>query len=126
MLSLNSLEARVQAARARAEEICAALEREAHKLGFAQGQVQVPTFEAAHFSLQRDAASGRDSLLCDWHDDKGRRNGHLLFHADGSFWAEYDVVRPHPRDARWFVESVTAWGRNDSIKSEARLLPIVG
>lgn len=123
---LHSIELRVEAARATAEAICDVLEQETRKLGFASGQVPMPVFESARFSLQRDTASGRDSLQCDWYDDRGVRNGHILFHADGSFWAEYDVVRLHPGDTRWFVESVTAWGRDDRIKAEPRLLPVVG
>jgi hypothetical protein len=123
---LDSIELRIEAARGTAEEVCAALERETRKLGFAESQVRVPAFEAARFSLQRDAASGRDSLVCDWLDANGRRNGHLLFHADGSFWAEYDVTRPHPTDRRWFVEAVTAWGRDHMVKAEPRLLPALG
>ncbi len=47
----------------------------------------------------------------------------MLFHADGSFFAEYDVIRDHPGDPRWFVEAVNAWGRGSDIRSEPRLLP---
>jgi hypothetical protein len=42
--------------------------------------------------------------------------------SDGTFYAEYDVVKPHPEKAKWFVEGVTAWGKADQIKSEAKLL----
>jgi hypothetical protein len=119
------LEERVQATRLRGQAVCAALEGEIRKLGF-NSEMAVPDFASARYSLQRDAASGLDSLVCDWLDTGGRRCGQLLFHADGSFWAEYDVVRPHPGNRRWFVEAVTAWGRDSEIKSEPRLLPALG
>jgi hypothetical protein len=50
--------------------------------------------------------------------------GTLLIHTDGSFFAEYDVIREHPRDTRWFVEVVTAWGRGGIIRFVPRLLPV--
>lgn len=126
MGSLSMLEAQVQAARGLGQAICAALIGEACKLGFAGTELELPEFDGARYSLQRDPASGRDSLVCDWTDARGQRCGHLLFHADGSFWAEYDVVRPHPSDGRWFVEAVTAWGRDNMIRTEPRLLPMLG
>jgi hypothetical protein len=61
----------------------------------------------------------------EWRDRKGQKQGNLVFHADGSFFVEYDVVRAHPRDARWFVEAVNAWGQGTDIRAEARLLPMV-
>jgi hypothetical protein len=74
--------------------------------------------------LQRDPASGQSSLVGIWRDANGQRVGSIIFHCDGSFFAEYDVVEPHPQDRRWFVEAVNAWGKNNTIKSEPRLLPM--
>jgi hypothetical protein len=61
-----------------------------------------------------------------WRRAQGLKCGELLFHADGSFFAEYDVIHVHARQPRWFVEVVTAWGRGSTLKSEARLLPAIG
>jgi len=119
------LSARVEAARGLGESICIALGGEVRKLGFAGTAFELPVFDHAYYSLHRDPAAGHDSLQCDWFDARGHRRGHILFHADGTFWAEYDVLRPHPRDRRWFVEAVTAWGRGEQIKSEPRLLPVL-
>jgi hypothetical protein len=47
----------------------------------------------------------------------------LTFNCDGSFFAEYDLFCPHPRDVRWFVEMATAWGSGDVLRSEAKLIP---
>ena len=48
----------------------------------------------------------------------------LLFHADDSFFAEYDIVRPHPGNPRLFVEAVEAWGRGQDIRRDARMMPM--
>jgi len=37
------------------------------------------------------------------------RIGRLQFNSDGTFYAEYDVVKTHPGKSKWFVEGVTAW-----------------
>lgn len=119
----NTLEEQVAVARDMGLAVCAALNCEARKLGFDGVDFDSADFDSARYSLQRDPSNGQDSLVCDWLDARGQRRGQMLFHADGSFWAEYDVVRPHPTDRRWFVEAVTAWGRGHSIKTEPRLLP---
>jgi hypothetical protein len=103
--------------------VCAALDNEVGKIGFARGQIQPVRFDAAQFSLKKDPFSGEDSLEGVWNNGSGQRLGTILFHADGSFYAEYDVVHPHPTDKRWFVEAVVAWGRGKVLKSEPRLLP---
>ena len=88
------------------------------------GQKWVPPLGEAEYWLDRDPASGEDSLVGIWRNPQGGKCGELLFHADGTFFAEYDVIRVHPRKPRWFVEAVTAWGRGNTIKSEPRLLPV--
>lgn len=92
-----------------------------------------PDIKRAEYSLSRDPASGKDSLVGIWRDAKGHKQGEILFHADGSFFAEYDVIRQHPAKPKWFVEGVAVWGRignkserrTDNIKSELKLLPLV-
>ena len=84
--------------------------------------------DTAAYRLERDPASGDDSLVGEWHDARGYRIGMVVFHGDGSCFAEFDIVRAHPRDARWFVEAVEAWsGPPDretgaDVRAELRLL----
>ncbi|MDD5033912.1 MAG: hypothetical protein PHE55_04070 [Methylococcaceae bacterium] len=107
--------------------ICARLLSEIHKLGFLPEQLsQEPVFEQASFETSKDPYSGKDTLCAYWKNPRGHRIGEMKFHGDGSFYAEYDVIMPHPRDPRWFVEGVVAWGRDDVIKGEAKLLPALG
>lgn len=106
------------------QAICAALNDELGKTSLGQ-KLTVPGFETAEFSLQKDSFSGEDSLHGIWRDRQGQRVGMVIIHANQSFHAEYDVIKPHPAKRRWFVESVTAWGNRDTIKTELRLLPVL-
>jgi len=106
------------------EAICARLRAEMAQLGFsAVPSIGVPDYQHAAFSCARDPYSGEEALIATWCDQNGRTRGTLKFHGDGTFYAEYDIARPHPTDARWFVESVMAWGKGELIKAEAKLLP---
>jgi hypothetical protein len=58
-----------------------------------------------------------------WRNARNERCGTLTINSDNSFYAEYDLFCPHPRDSRWFVEMVTAWGRGDLLRCEAKLIP---
>ena len=57
-----------------------------------------------------------------WRNARNDRCGTLTINSDGSFFAEYDLFCQHPRDARWFVEMVTAWGNAASLRCEAKLI----
>ena len=104
-------------------EVCEHLLKEMDKLGLKRDMIN-PRLERAAFELSRDPASGEYTLIGVWRNKDGHKQGQILFHADGSFFAEYDVVCEHPNKQQWFVEAVTAWGNNGLIKSESRLMPI--
>lgn len=116
----DQLEARLPLA----EAICRALREEVRKLGFNHQTIAIPGPDAATYRFDRDPASGTDSLVGEWRDPRGQRLGMLLFHADGSFFAEHDVIKLHPANPRWFVEAVNAWGRDHDIRAEPRLMPM--
>ena len=121
----NNLQDRWEEVKALGESICTALSDEVSKIGLPDKAFVTAPWERARFELQRDPAVGQYSLVGTWQDTNGQRVGSIVFHCDGSFYAEYDVVEQHPRDKRWFVEAVVAWGKNETIKSEPRLLPTV-
>ncbi|WP_455212475.1 hypothetical protein [Kaarinaea lacus] len=121
----NNLQERWEQVRLMGELICNALADEVKKIGLTEKAVATAPWQRARFELQRDPASGESSLVGTWRDSRGQRVGSIIFHCDGSFFAEYDVVAPHPHDQRWFIEAVNAWGREDIIKAELRLLPAV-
>jgi hypothetical protein len=106
------------------EAICGHLIAEIRKLGFPEDQLPpLPVFNQAIFTNPKDVYSGQEGLVGLWRNPRGDRLGEIKLHGEGSFYAEYDLVLPHPSDMRWFVECVVAWGRDDIIKTEARLLP---
>ena len=105
-----------------ADRVFDQLYREVMKLGFTNSDVALKRPEDADYRLERDPSTSEYSLVGDWISERGAKLGTLLFHADGSFFVEQDVVRPHPTRSGWFVEAVNAWGKGDTIKAEARLL----
>lgn len=107
-----------------AVEILASLGETVARLGFDPRDVVLSPPGAAVYRLDRDPADGSHTLVGEWRDDRGIKQGELLFRADGSFFVEHDVVLPHPRRRQWFVEAVNAWGRAGEIRAEARLLPM--
>jgi hypothetical protein len=121
----DNLQERWEQIRELGEAICRALVNEVEKIGLKEKASQTAPWERASFELQRDPASGQSSLLGIWKDANGQRLGSILFHCDGTFFAEYDVVEQHPKNQKWFVEAVNAWGKDSTIKAEPRLLPMV-
>jgi hypothetical protein len=109
-----------------AESVCQRMIQEINKLGFSENDVQdYPRYDDATFVLIKDPFTGEHNLSCYWYEGpKKQRIGRLQFNSDGTFYAEYDLVKPHPSNRRFFVEGITAWGKADNIKAEAKLLPM--
>lgn len=119
----KTLEYLREAYRRLGETVCARLNREIDLLGFPPGEAVVrPSYTEAAFSVVIDPYTGEQDLTGHWYDAKRMKIGSIQFHAGGTFYAEYDVVKLHPRKPQWFVESINVWGTADSIKSEPKLL----
>ncbi len=108
--------------------ICERLRAEIDKLGFADSEtIAYPYYHTASFMLVKDPFTGDSNLMGYWYNERNKKRmeriGRLQFNSDGSFYAEYDVVKPHPSKSQWFVDVVVAWGRDEVIKTEAKLLP---
>ncbi len=58
-----------------------------------------------------------------WRNARNERCGMLTINSDKSFYAEYDLFCPHPRDSGGFVEMVIAWGRGELLRCEAKQIP---
>jgi len=107
-----------------ADEILSLMNSEVSKLGFEGDEVQLRTADEAAYGLEQDPSNAQYSLVGYWMDSNCNRQGYLLFHPDGTFYVEQDVIRPHPNKEQWFVEAINAWGKGDNIKVEAKLLPM--
>ena len=106
------------------QAICVALNDELDKVGL-PSHPSIPEFESAEFMLEKDPSTVEYALIGVWRDAHGHKVGQVIIHVDSSFYAEYDVVKPHPVKRRWFIEAITAWGNREVMKAEAKLLPIL-
>jgi hypothetical protein len=111
-------------AEAQLPEILQSLAKEIERLAFPPDQ-QPPMPQSAQAVLDtvRDPYTGSENQRAVLRDAAGKKLGQVQFNSDGGFYAEFDVIRNHPSDPRWFVEGVAAWGQAGNIKSEAKLLP---
>ena len=105
-----------------ANEVLDRFHEEINKIGFSANEVDLKQPSEAEYRLERDPSNSEYSLVGDWLNERGNKLGTLLFHADGSFFVELNVIRPHPTKPGWFVDALKAWGENDEIRTEARLL----
>lgn len=103
-----------------AERIVTALQTEAARYTESMPQIAL---SAINFTRVIDPGNQLPGFEGIWRNDSLARCGILTFNSDGSFYAEYDLFIPHPTDARWFVEMVAAWGRADSLRVEAQMIP---
>ena len=123
------LQRQIDAKRALGVSICQRLRAEIDTLGFIKDEtLDYPYFDTASFVLTKDPYTGDFNLTGYWYNNRNKKRiekiGRLQFNSDGSFYAEFDVIRNHPTKSDWFVEAVMAWGNGDVIKSEARLLSL--
>jgi len=104
-----------------AERIVAALQKEADDFSATGAS---PKIELAALQVTRviDPGNQLPGYEGVWRNARNDRCGTLTINSDNSFYAEYDLFCPHPRDPRWFVEMVTAWGNESSLRSEASLV----
>jgi hypothetical protein len=109
-----------------AECVCQRLNEEINKLGFISSDItSYPIFDNATYILIKDPYTGTQNLTCYWYDTHNKqRIGRLQFNSDDTFYAEFDLAKPHPSKSKFFVEGVTAWGNAETIKAEAKLLPM--
>ena len=115
------LEQRVAAARAQSLLLLAALQERIDRLGLGGDKIVIPPFESARFTLEHDLYNGQQTLVIGFFPSGHYRIGHLLFHSDGSCFAEYHVMRLHPTRPGMFIEAVEAWVRDGEIRTDTRL-----
>ena len=105
-----------------AQRVVAALQLEAERYT-PVGATPVIALTSVHFTSVIDPGNHLPGYEGVWRNERNDRCGTLTFNSDQSFFAEYDLFCPHPRDARWFVEMVTAWGRDELVRCEVKLIP---
>ncbi|QWF71129.1 hypothetical protein KEF85_01120 [Methylomonas paludis] len=124
-MSSSDVNMQIDEKRVYGQTVCGKIAECIAKLGFPlELKLPSPEFDAAVFHLVVDPYTQSQDLTGYWYDTAKQRIGQIKFYGDGSFYAEYDVVQPHPTKKRWFVEAINAWGKLDNIKVEAKLLDI--
>jgi hypothetical protein len=106
-----------------AEQLCRVLAQEAARYG--AEPLPPIALHGAVFVEVTDPANSLPSYTGTWRNCQGIRCGSLALNSDGSYYAEYDALVPHPGKPGWFVEAVTVWGRDGVVKAEPRLLAAV-
>lgn len=104
-------------------KLCEVLGEEARR--YAPNAAPVIRLEDAVFTQVIDRSNGLPGYEGVWRDAHAQKRGSLIINSDGGYCAEFDLLVPHPRKPRWFIESVTVWGRDGVVKAEPRLLAAV-
>lgn len=112
---------RIASATAQGAELIAALQERIAKLNLPGEAITIPPFEAAHFTLEHDLYNGEQTLRAAFYPSQHYCIGFLLFHFDGSSFAEYHVMRQHPTRPALFIEAAEAWVRDGKIQADTRL-----
>lgn len=116
------LEQRVAVATEQGKALLVALREKLGSLSLSGDPVVIPEFDAAKFTLEYDLYNGQQTLMGSFYPSQHYRAGFLLFHSDGSCFAEYHVMQIHPSKPKWFVEAVEAWVRDGQIMTDIRLV----
>lgn len=101
-------------------KLCHVLGEEARR--HAPNEAPAIRLEEAVFTQVIDRSNGLPGYEGVWRDAHAQKRGSLIINSDGSNFAEFDLLVPHPRKPRWFIEAVTVWGRDGVVKAEPRLL----
>ncbi|MGD0959598.1 MAG: hypothetical protein ABSB19_07310 [Methylomonas sp.] len=121
----GSIEQNIEIKQAYGDAVCLKIAQTIAKLAFpASVNLKLPVFKEAEFTLVTDPFTQTQELVGYWYDANKMRIGQIRFNSDESFYAEFDVVQPHPSKKRFFVEAINAWGKPDNIKAEAKLLEL--
>lgn len=121
---MEQLDQRISAAAEHGKALLAAVREKVDGLHLAAGPVAIPQFDEVQFSLESDLYDDSQTLVASYYPRPNYRSGVLLFHADGSCYAEFHVMQAHPARPQWFVESVEAWVRDGAVQTDLRLVAI--
>jgi hypothetical protein len=119
---MDTLDQRIADANEQGKALLEALREKLAKLDLPGGSIVIPDFDTARFTLEEDKYNGEQTLMASFYPRPNYRAGVLLFHSDGSCYAEYHVMQIYPAKPKWFVESVEAWIRDGKVEADMRLV----
>ena len=109
---------RIASAAPQGVELISALQDKITKLNLPGEAISIPPFEAARFTLEHDLYNGEQTLRASFFPSQSYCIGFLLFHFDGSSFAEYHVMRLHPTRPTYFIEAIEAWVREGKVQTD--------
>ena len=112
---------RIAAASAHGAELIAALQEKIDRLALPGDAINIPAYDTARFTLENDLYNGKQTLRAAFFPSPHYCIGFLLFHSDGSSFAEYHVMQQHPTRPALFIEAVEAWVRDGQIQTDTRM-----
>lgn len=116
----EELQQRISAVRTNGVALLAALREKLAKLALPGEPINIPEFDAAKFTLEHDLYNEQKTLMASFFLSPTYRAGVLLFHSDGSSFAEYHVMRLYPGRPHLFIESVEAWVSDGVVKADLK------
>ncbi len=118
----DALQHRLQREQQTLERICEVMIAELERFGFTDlmSAINEPMVNP---ELRKDSFDGSESLFIEWRTPTGALLGYVLIHGGGQIYAEFDVLKPHPKKPQWVIEAITVWGTEAEIKADPRLLP---
>jgi len=105
------------------EEVCAMFRTALLNIGLDEGAVKLLCFEQCKLTMMTDNYDGETIITGHWLNPGGEQCAYLIRYANGTMFAEQDVLLPFPTDPGMFFEAVEVWGKLGALKYEARLLP---
>lgn len=120
------LSARIDATATTGQALLDALQAKIDRLDLPGDRIILPAFDSARFTLEQDPGDRGQTLRAAFYPSEFYCIGFLLFHDNGSTYAEYHVMQLHPTRPRWFVEAAEAWLRDGQIRTDLRLAEMPG
>jgi len=114
-----------ESVRADIEAVCTMFRTLLAEMGFDLSLMPEPLFEQCRVATVTDHFDGEQRITGQWQREDGSPFAHFIRYANGSLFAEQDVLQAHPTRPELFVEALEVWGQPGSLKHEARLLPVL-
>ena len=105
------------------EAVCAMFRTLLMEMGFDLTLVPDPLFEQCSVATVTDHLDGEQRITGQWKREDGSPFAHFIRYANGSMFAEQDVLQTHPSKPDFFVEALEVWGKVGNLKHDLRLLP---
>ncbi len=92
-------------------------------MGFDECAIQFAERGECRVETVTDSFNSEERISGSWLNAEGTRFAHFIRYANGTLFAEHDVLLGHPQKPEMFVEALEVWGQPGSFKHDVKLLP---